>query len=545
MPRVWYFMSLSNNCLRSQTRCKAPQCLPKTTILRSSALVGARYVLPDIDLTRGRASREAHMINDVSEATRRSFLQAMAGAAAAGLHAESGRADCTLRIAATPIEIAPKHIVSTITYNGQFPGPLLRFKEGRQVTVDVFNDTNTPEQLHWHGQLVPTDIDGAAEEGTPFIPAQGKRRLVFTPRPAGLRFYHTHNRAGADLSAGQYSGQVGPIYIEPQHDSGRYDREVFLTLKEFEPAFSQGGDMAQDLLAPAEKVKALETQGESAMKASLAKGLPHGYEVGYNAFTINGRMLFHGEPVRVKLGERVLFHVLNGSATEIRSLALPGHTFEIVAFDGNLIPNPKRVPVLWIGTAERISAIVEMNHPGSWVLGDTADDDRQHGMGIVVEYANRTGKPQWMAPAAFKWNYASFGKPSNVSPQVEETFDMTFSKVNAADNGFNRWEINGVAYPNTMRMTRPSYHLKQGKRYRLRMRNASDDIHPVHLHRHTFELTSIAGQKTSGVFKDVVMVGGYQTVEIDFVANNPGLTLFHCHQQLHMDFGFMTLFDYV
>ena len=77
------------------------------------------------------------------------------------------------------------------------------------------------------------------------------------------------------------------------------------------------------------------------------------------------------------------------------------------------------------------------------------------------------------------------------------------------------------------------------------MRNASDDIHPIHLHRHSFELTSVAGQKTSGVLKDVVMVGGYQEVEIDFVANDPGLTLFHCHQQLHMDFGFMALFDYV
>jgi hypothetical protein len=74
---------------------------------------------------------------------------------------------------------------------------------------------------------------------------------------------------------------------------------------------------------------------------------------------------------------------------------------------------------------------------------------------------------------------------------------------------------------------------------------SSDDIHPIHLHRHSFELTKIAGQPTSGVNKDVVMVGGYQEAEIDFVANNPGLTLFHCHQQLHMDFGFMTLFDYV
>lgn len=92
---------------------------------------------------------------------------------------------------------------------------------------------------------------------------------------------------------------------------------------------------------------------------------------------------------------------------------------------------------------------------------------------------------------------------------------------------------------------RASFHLHKGKRYRIRMRNANDDIHPIHLHRHSFELTSIAGQRTSGILKDVVMVGGYQQVEVDFVADNPGLTLFHCHQQLHMDFGFMALFDYV
>jgi FtsP/CotA-like multicopper oxidase with cupredoxin domain len=50
---------------------------------------------------------------------------------------------------------------------------------------------------------------------------------------------------------------------------------------------------------------------------------------------------------------------------------------------------------------------------------------------------------------------------------------------------------------------------------------------------------------TAGVIKDVVMQGGCQEIEFDFVANDPGPTLFHCHQQLHLDFGVMTLFDYV
>jgi FtsP/CotA-like multicopper oxidase with cupredoxin domain len=452
--------------------------------------------------------------------------------------------DYTIRIAASPVEVSSKLIISTTTYNGQFPGPLLRFNEGQPVTIDIINDTSAPEQLHWHGQIVPVDVDGAAEERTPYVPAHGRRRITFTPRPSGLRFYHTHNRAGADLSAGQYSGQVGPVYIAPKSDPGRYDREVFLTLKEFQPTLSRGGDMAMDFLSPSAPVRALQEQGESDMKASLAKGAAKGYEVGYEVFTINGRMLGHGEPVRVKPGERVLFHVLNASATEIRSLALPGHSFQVIALDGNPVPSPAKVPVLWLGTAERISAVVEMNHPGVWIMGDLDNDDRRHGMGIVVEYAGHTSKPLWTAPPPFRWSYARFAKPGAIAAPPDETFEMLFVKQNAAEEGFNRWTINGVAYPMSSTPVPATFHLKQGKRYRIHMRNASDDIHPIHLHRHSFELTNLAGQSTAGIMKDVVMLGGYQETSIDFVADNPGMTLFHCHQQLHMDFGFMTLFDY-
>lgn len=340
--------------------------------------------------------------------SRRSFLSSAAALAGATLlgrapHAttalasagDTGPADHNLIIATTPIEIAPKRIISLTTYNGQFPGPLLRFKEGKQVTVDVHNDTDTPEQLHWHGQAIPSSVDGAAEEGTPFIPARGSQRITFVPGPSGFRFYHTHVRAAADLSAGQYGGLVGPVYIEPRENPGAYDREVFLTMKEFQPTFSQGGDMDMNFLAGAAD-SGLKAKGETVMKASLASGKPHGYEIGYDSFTINGKMLGYGEPVRVKRGERVLFHVLNGSAGEIRSLALPGHSFTILAMDGNPLPKPVRVPLLWIGTAERISAIVEMDHPGVWVMGDLMDDDRHHGMGIVVEYAGYSGKPLWM-----------------------------------------------------------------------------------------------------------------------------------------------------
>jgi FtsP/CotA-like multicopper oxidase with cupredoxin domain len=451
----------------------------------------------------------------------------------------TGKADYTVRIGTGLVELSPEHIVSTTLYDGQFPGPLLRFKEGQRVIVDLYNDTDTPELVHWHGQMIPSDADGTAEEGSPFIPAHGMQRITFVPRPAGFRIYHTHVLAGTNLNRGTYTGQAGPVYIEPHHNPGAYDREIFLVLKEFAPTFSRGGDMALDALAGA-PLRELQQMGAAADRKARVK--TKGFEVGYELFAINGRMLGHGDPFRVKQGERVLFHVLNASATEIRSLALPGHVFKVVALDGNPVPTPADVPVLWLGTAERISALVEMNHPGVWVMGDLADDDRRHGMGIVVEYAGEKGKPQWITPKPFHWDYARFGNSNSAPAPPDETIEITVVKNNATLDGFNQWTLNGGGF--SMENMRPQYTLHEGRRYRLKFRNASDDIHPLHLHRHSFELTHVNSKTTTGVIKDVVMLGGFQELAFDFVADNPGPTLFHCHQQLHMDFGFMALFQY-
>jgi FtsP/CotA-like multicopper oxidase with cupredoxin domain len=459
-------------------------------------------------------------------------------AQAAGDTETTEKADYTLRIAPGLVELSPEHVVSTTLYNGQFPGPLVRLTEGKRVVVDIYNDTDTPEQLHWHGQFVPVDVDGAAEEGTPYIPAHGMRRIAFVPKPSGFRFYHTHVVPMNNLSLGTYTGQAGPVYIEPMNNPGAYDREIFLVLKEFLPSFSRGGDMTMDFLVGA-PIKELQDIGQ---KADAQFNGPKGYEVGYDVFGINGRMLGHGDPIRVKVGERVLFHVLNASAGEIRSLALPGHVFRVVSLDGNPVPTQAEVPVLWLGTAERISAIVEMNHPGVWVMGDLNDDDREHGMGIAVEYANAKGDAQWSKPSPYTWDYTIFGRAGATPAAPDETMEFTVVKHNGALDGFNQWLLNDQAF--SMEDLKPVYTVHEGRRYRLKFRNASDDIHPLHLHRHSFELARVGGKPTAGVIKDVVMLGGFQEVEFDFVADHPGNTLFHCHQQLHMDFGFMALFKY-
>ena len=174
---------------------------------------------------------------------------------------------------------------------------------------------------------------------------------------------------------------------------------------------------------------------------------------------------------------------------------MPGHRFRVVALDGNPVPTPAEVPVLWLGTAERISAIVEMNQPGVWVMGDLDDDDRRHGMGLVVEYAGGTAAPQWKTPPPSRWDYTRFGKPGGQPAAPHETIEILVVKHNGAADGFNLWTLNGQAV--WMKTMKPTYTAHEGRRYRLKFRNASDNVHPLHLHRHSFEPVRIGGQPTA------------------------------------------------
>jgi len=146
----------------------------------------------------------------------------------------NGKPDYTLRIGTGTVELAPDRVVSTVVYNGQFPGPLLRFKQGQTAWVDIHNDTDTPEQLHWHGQQIPVEVDGAAEEGTPYIPPTACDASRLRPARQDSLLSHPPRRTSR-LGGGQYSGQVGPVYIEPKQNPGAYDRKSSSPSRSFSP----------------------------------------------------------------------------------------------------------------------------------------------------------------------------------------------------------------------------------------------------------------------------------------------------------------------
>jgi len=447
---------------------------------------------------------------------RRRFLQSLAPLAAPSLRAASTPPDFTLRIGSAEVHTAPGRVLKTTGYNGSVPGPVLRVSEGKPVTVDLYNDTSIPELVHWHGTWIPPDVDGAMEEGTPMLPPRGHRRIQFLPRPSGTRWYHSHITAGRNFHRGTYTGQFGFLIVEPKDNPAPYDDEFFLALHGWDP-----------FLAP------MRGGGE---------GDDSSLEVHYNAFTVNGHALGTGEPVRLRQGRRVLFRILNASATLFHRLALTGHTFTVVALDGNPVPTPRAVPVLELGPGERIDAIVEAAHPGVWILGDCDDAVRKAGLGVAVEYANHAGPPQWQDPPATPWDYTAFGAAADSQGAREATAQrvpLVFRNKWAGNRWVDHWTINGKEYPKTDPIL-----VRAGRRYRLVFDNQSDDRHPIHLHRHSFELKKIAGKPTAGLFKDVVAVPARRQVEVDLLASNPGPSLFHCHMQLHMDYGFMALLQY-
>ena len=441
--------------------------------------------------------------------TRREILL---GASALGLAASvagcapgeaAAKVDYTLTIAPLSVEIAPGKIIKTVGYNGTVPGPLMRFREGQQATIAVTNRSDVAELVHWHGLRAPSVLDGTMEEGTPMIEPGKSATYSFTVNPSGTRWYHTHAMAGKDTTRSLYSGQYGFLYVEPRNDPGRYDQEIFIAMHQWEAYFN-----------------------------------PPGMDIAYKSASFNDKALGHGEPIRVRQGQRVLFRLLNASARGDIMLALPGHKFTVITMDGNPVPHPQTVETLMVASAERIDVVVEMNNPGVWVFGSTRDADRDRGLGVVVEYAGATGEPQWQNPTMAMWDYLMF---ANATPAAEPDVrvNLLIGKIVGGRDGYNVWTINGKAWPDT-----DPIMVEKGKRYRLMFNNDTGDMHPMHLHRHNFEVASLAGKPTSGLIKDVVNIPRRAMSELDFVADDPGPSLMHCHMQEHQDFGFMVLVKY-
>ncbi len=440
-----------------------------------------------------------------------------------------------LRIGPCSLEIAPGRWIHTTSYTSHPPRAVIGLDPGIPTQVTISNSTSEIEFVHWHGLSLQASLDGTPEEQSNSVAPSSSLSYILPPQDAGLYFIHSHAMAMHNLSRGSYSGQFAPVTIGSSKAKGiSWDREFVITTHEWLPAFVNSAEEDRSL----EAMHHLRLDAEDEAGEEIPDG---GWDIVYSAATVNGRILGAGEPLRVKHGERVLLRVINASATEPLQLSLPAHRFHVLTLDGYSVPCATMVEVLSLGVGERVEALVLMDSPGVWVLGSPDDKARSLGMGIVIEYADRTGSPIWSAPDSnTPWSYAIFAEKREPAPGPHRTLGFRLERRPSGSDGFDKWAM--------VSDSQAAHPLRAGERVRITLINATNEPHPMHLHRLPFDLVRVAGVPCTGIRKDTVTVPPFEQAELDLTPSaslSAGPALFHCHNQMHMDCGLSTLLNII
>ncbi len=434
-----------------------------------------------------------------------------------------------LHVGRTQWELAPSKFVQAYAYNGQVPGPELRVTEGDTVRVTVTNDLAEPTTIHWHGVEVPAPMDGVPRLSQEPIPPGGSFTYEFIATPAGTRWYHAH----VDELVQQGDGLVGPLIIEPRRaPDPAPDREYVLVTQEWLGGTGMGTPPA--VPTPSASGGMGGMMGQNGMGGMMGSARP-----AIDAFTINGKAYPNAPPLLVHEGERVRLRLINAGATETQAFALAGHHLSIVSSDGNPLARPVEAEAVVLGVGERADVEFVADHPGRWQLRGLLPGQLEHGLAVDVIYAGHESDPVQGFPQGMRFRPASYadfpGPPHPAAP--DRAYELTLS---GGMMGSDEWTINGKSYPNT-----DPIEVRPGERVRLKLFNMSMEDHPMHLHGHTFQVVAINGQPVDGPLKDTLTLHHMDEYDIEFVANNPGTWLFHCHNLVHMGGGLMTEVRYL
>ena len=242
----------------------------------------------------------------------------------------------------------------------------------------------------------------------------------------------------------------------------------------------------------------------AAVRASAFASLVQGREV---FITVGDKSLGDGAAIRVRTGEQVRFRFVHAGGSDEVHLHLPGHRFTVVALDGYPVPTRAAVDVLSLVAGERIQAMVEMSRPGNWILGSVDDAERTGGRSVRVVYADQDGPAQWHPPAILDWSYARFsGSNRDVAPP-DQAIEMLLERRPRLGV---HWIIDGQSCSDIDQLS-----FQPGRRYRVRMMNATDGAQPVQLPQHKFALTRVNQVPVSGIIKDTVRLERYTVIEAD------------------------------
>jgi CopA family copper-resistance protein len=273
--------------------------------------------------------------------------------------------------------------------NGTLPAPLIRFREGDEITLNVTNTLDVDTSIHWHGLLVPFQMDGVPGVTFPGIRPGETFTYKYAVPQSGTYWYHSHS--GLQEQEGHY----GPIIIDPHHhDPVAYDREyvlvlsdwsfespyrIFAKLKKMSDAYNYQQRTVGDFLKDAQARGLGAAWNERAMWGQMrmsprdiadVTGATYHYLINGHSTADNWNGVF-------KKGERVRLRIINASAMTIFNVRLPGLPMTIVAADG-LNVQPLEVDEFQMGVAETYDVIIEPKD--------------EHAYAFVAESIDRSGQ---------------------------------------------------------------------------------------------------------------------------------------------------------
>jgi CopA family copper-resistance protein len=282
-----------------------------------------------------------------------------------------------------------------IAINGTIPAPLIRLREGQNVRLIVDNTLNEDTSIHWHGLIVPMEMDGVPGISFPGIKARSTFTYEFPLKQAGTYWYHSHS------GLQEQSGHYGPLIIDPAGpDPIAHDREHVIVLSDwsflhphmiFNRMKQEGGFFNRQKMTLADRFSGKAdpmTQEERNMFARMRMDPTDITDVTEAAYTllINGHSPRENWTGIFRAGERLRLRIINAAAQTTFNLRIPGLRMTVVATDGIEV-RPVVVDEFQIGNAETYDVIVQPEDRAYTFVAETID---RSGMGIAT-FAPRLG----------------------------------------------------------------------------------------------------------------------------------------------------------
>ena len=422
----------------------------------------------------------------------------------------------TIRLVAEvgEVEVGPGEVYRTWLYNGEFPGPEIRVREGDTLEVEVENRLPEGTTVHWHGLPVPNAMDGVPGLTQDPIPPGATFRYRFVAGPAGSYIYHSH--VGLQLDR----GVLGPLVVEETTPHVAYDREYTVVLDDYLPTDPE--PLTGVVMGPG---------------MMMRRGMMGGVVTPpYRGLLINGRLPSAPVTFQVRQGDRVRFRLMNPSGATTFRVALAGHRMWVTHTDGRPV-EPYAVDSLYIAMGERYDVVVEMNNPGVWNLMAGPVEVQAPPARAIVRYAGvQQGDPPLQAQPEGLQGGQVLNLSRLISIELESTApvrtDRVFRMTLSGGMMGGRWTINGQAYPDADPLL-----IQEGMHVGVQMFNRSMMLHPMHLHGHFF--------RTERILKDTLTVWPHMgRGSFVFRADNPGRWFFHCHNVYHLEAGMAREFRY-